>query len=130
MATKKRQIAFYADDVVADWYAALAPGEGTRRINDYLHKMIAEESTIESQVTAINEELKVQQQRVATLASHQHYDANTIGGLIDAVSRLVKQQRRIYASARSGSVQEIEEEYDNIERIIETTKIHYATRDI
>jgi hypothetical protein len=36
MATKKKQILFYAEPKIADWYESLAPGEGTRVINEIL----------------------------------------------------------------------------------------------
>ena len=53
MSTKKRQIAFYADDDISQWYEALPVGSGGKLINQYLRKAIAKQQERDSQLAKI-----------------------------------------------------------------------------
>ncbi|MFA6209653.1 MAG: hypothetical protein WCT03_03255 [Candidatus Obscuribacterales bacterium] len=117
MATKKKQIAFYADDYVAEWYEKLAPGEGTRRINEWVHAAIEAERTKEERINSLEKQVK-------ELERLSESDASITTAILNALKDLAKQQARIYSFGRCGPVNEIEKEYDRL-----NSEIVIASRD-
>jgi len=53
MSTKKRQIAFYADDDISQWYESLPVGSGGKLINEYLRGAIAKQKERDAQLAKI-----------------------------------------------------------------------------
>ncbi len=123
MATKRRQIAFYADEVVSAWYAQLAPGEGTRRINDYLRAAIEHEQRDEQRLQDL-------EQRLATIASKQDTEAKLLDQIIGILADLIKQQMTVYAAQSAGNVSQITEEYIRLKTMTNMAAAWQHARDL
>lgn len=123
MTTKRRQIAFYADDVVGSWYAQLAPGEGTRRINEYLRAAIKQEQQQNERMINLEQELK-------SLSDCQDADAKTLERIIEILKDLLKVQMTIYSAGRVGDVQKIDAEYDRLKDSLAVANNWHSTRGI
>ena len=58
MATKKRQIFFYADEDVAKWYETLAPGVGTVTINGLIRQHLGLEEKKNDEIAQLEARIK------------------------------------------------------------------------